>query len=511
MKRDRLRWFPPATTLLLAWGALAFGAEYPWAYAPLLVFCTTVGLLALGAVRGRREERTVVLALALAFCAGALQLVPLPERVLTLVSPARFAHDFDALHAAATMAAPAAEPVAGPSLHAISIAPSRTLLALAFLAALSIFFLACARALSVVRASILARRLVVLGVVVALVAIAQEASGSLRVYGLWFPRKAWQPAAPFINENHLAGWLVMAFSMTAGYLCGGLARSRRDSGGPLRNWQDSLVRLSSRDANEPVLVGFAALVMMVAVFFTGSVSGMACLVAASWALAFLALRGKRRVGRASARATGRTAARTAARATGRTSVRAAGRATTRAPRRFVWIPVVLALAPLAAAVWAGLDAVGEETAETMSTALVAEGRVGMWEDTLRTIGDFPLAGVGLNSYGVAMLAYQTHDQRMHVVEAHNDYLQLAAEGGVLLVLPAAFALFVLVRATRRRFRENLDDTRTWWLRAGAVTGLCALALQSLVDFSLQMPGNAVLIVLLLAVAVHRPAVRRRRR
>lgn len=487
MRRHRLRWFPPATTLLLAWGALAFGAEYPWAYAPLLVFCTTVGLLGLAAVRGPREERTVVLALSLTFCAGALQLVPLPEHVLTLVSPARFAHDFAGLHAAATMTAPEAKPAAGSTLHAISVAPSRTLLALAFLAALSIFFLACGRALSVVRASILARRLVVLGVVVALVAIAQEASGSLRVYGLWFPRKAWLPAAPFINENHLAGWLIMVFSLTAGYLCGGLARSRRDSGGPLRNWRDGLVRFASRDANEPVLVGFAALVMMVAVFFTGSVSGMACLVAASWALAFLALRGKRRVGWAGDRGAGR------------------------ARRRFMWIPVVLALAPLAAAVWAGLDAVGEETAETMSTALVAEGRVGMWEDTLRMIGDFPLAGAGLNAYGVAMLAYQTHDPRMHVVEAHNDYLQLAAEGGVLLVLPAAFALVVLVRAARRRFRENLDDTRTWWLRAGAVTGLCALALQSLVDFSLQMPGNAVLFVLLMAVAVHRPAVRRRRR
>ena len=46
--------------------------------------------------------------------------------------------------------------------------------------------------------------------------------------------------------------------------------------------------------------------------------------------------------------------------------------------------------------------------------------------------------------------------------------------------------------------------RIYWLRIGAVTGLAALAFQSVVDFSLQMPGNAVTFALLMAVAAHRP-------
>ena len=472
MSPERLRWFAPATTLLLAWGALAFGAEYPWAYAPLLVFCTTIGLVGLLAVRGRQESRTAFAAVAAVFSAGALQVVPLPERVLTLLSPARLEHDFAALHAAATMSAPPADSAAGASLHAISIAPSRTLLALTFLAALSVFFLACVRALSVVRASVVARCLVGLGAVVALVAIAQEASGSLRVYGVWFPRKAWQPAAPFINENHLAGWLTMTFALSAGYLRGGLSHGRV---GQARGWRDRVVRFASRGANERLLVAFAALVMLVAVFLTGSVSGMVCLVAASWALAVLVWRRNRAANRAAV------------------------------------VPVVLLLAPAVAALWAGLDMVSREAAETLSTALDVEGRVGLWRDTLGMIGDFPLTGVGLNCYGVAMLAYQTHDVGMRAVEAHNDYLQLLAEGGVLLALPVAFAVVAFVQAVRRRFRESGDDSRIWWLRTGAVVGICGLALQSAVDFSLQMPGSAVLFVLLMAVAVHRPPPRRRRR
>ena len=44
------------------------------------------------------------------------------------------------------------------------------------------------------------------------------------------------------------------------------------------------------------------------------------------------------------------------------------------------------------------------------------------------------------------------------------------------------------------------------MRVGAIAGLIAIALQSLVEFSLQMPGNAALFTVLLAVAMHEPAV-----
>jgi hypothetical protein len=45
----------------------------------------------------------------------------------------------------------------------------------------------------------------------------------------------------------------------------------------------------------------------------------------------------------------------------------------------------------------------------------------------------------------------------------------------------------------------------WWLRAGAVTSLLAIACQETVEFSLQMPGNAALFAIVCAIALHRPA------
>jgi len=64
------------------------------------------------------------------------------------------------------------------------------------------------------------------------------------------------------------------------------------------------------------------------------------------------------------------------------------------------------------------------------------------------------------------------------------------------------ALALVVLAIRRRFAAGDDDVVTYWIRVGATTGLVAIAAQAFVEFSLQMPGNAALCVVLLAIALH---------
>jgi hypothetical protein len=44
-----------------------------------------------------------------------------------------------------------------------------------------------------------------------------------------------------------------------------------------------------------------------------------------------------------------------------------------------------------------------------------------------------------------------------------------------------------------------------------VTGLVAIALQEFAEFSLQIPGNAVLFTVLAAVAIHHPPAEQKRR
>jgi hypothetical protein len=76
---------------------------------------------------------------------------------------------------------------------------------------------------------------------------------------------------------------------------------------------------------------------------------------------------------------------------------------------------------------------------------------------------------------------------------------------VLLGIPALVFIALLLRQVIRRLRSGDDAPVIAWVRAGAVGGLAAIAAQSLVEFSLQLPGNVVLFVVLLALAVHRPA------
>jgi O-antigen ligase len=93
---------------------------------------------------------------------------------------------------------------------------------------------------------------------------------------------------------------------------------------------------------------------------------------------------------------------------------------------------------------------------------------------------------------------------VYFLEAHNDYLQILAEGGLLVGLPVLVAVLIFAGDVQRRFKEAPKTGLTYWLRVGAVVGLVSVAVQSLVEFSLQMPGNAVTFVVLVAIALHRP-------
>ena len=110
-----------------------------------------------------------------------------------------------------------------------------------------------------------------------------------------------------------------------------------------------------------------------------------------------------------------------------------------------------------------------------------------------------------------MLFFQTSDRNQHFAEAHGDYLQLAAEGGLLVCGAALLLLVLVVRETRQRFQESAGDPAGYWIRVGAVTGLVAIARQEIRDFSLQMPGNAALCCVLVGIAIQRPRPRRGRR
>ena len=118
------------------------------------------------------------------------------------------------------------------------------------------------------------------------------------------------------------------------------------------------------------------------------------------------------------------------------------------------------------------------------------------------IRDFWLTGTGAGTYAQSMLKYQTTTKRVLFNQAHNEYLQLLAEGGLLLSVPALVALLAWIRIAWRRLQQETQAMR--WVRTGAAAGIAGLAVQGLFETGLRMPANAMLFALLAAIVVHEP-------
>ncbi len=463
--------FTTALVLSLAWGALSFGAVYPWAYQPLIAALLVLGLVGLfGPTESRRQANGILfIPLALLLAAVAIQLVPLSHQTLLTVSPAT-----DALLRQYEIAYSDLLQRGAEVAHPLSINPTRTRLGLMLLLTHGVFFLGLTRTLDGVKLRTMLPQLLTLGVILALIGIIQKPLFTGQIYGFWTPSGGsllyspeGGPFGPFVNRNHFAGWMLMALPLAIGYFAALIASGTHDHRG---SWRERMVWFSSREANQAALVGFAIVVMGLSLVMTLSRSGIACFLIA---LAISGIAVSRHQGKRSTR--GAT------------------------------VGYLLFVAILSAS-RVGIDAI---VARFQIVDWTLEGRLFVWQDTLRIFHDFPWTGTGLYTYGTATLFYQTFKaDSIHFEQAHNDYLQYLAEGGLLLVVPTLILIGLFVREVRLRFREGLDDITGYWLRLGAVTGLSAIALQEVVEFSLQIPANAALFVLLCAVAVRRPTDRR---
>ena len=109
-----------------------------------------------------------------------------------------------------------------------------------------------------------------------------------------------------------------------------------------------------------------------------------------------------------------------------------------------------------------------------------------------------MTGTGAGTFGKAINVYQTAEPGYAIDQAHNHYLQLMAEGGAWLLLPAALAAgFFLVLASRS-LRQDLSSD--YLIRAGACAGIAGVLVQSIWETGLTMPANALLFAMLAAIA-----------
>jgi O-antigen ligase len=128
-----------------------------------------------------------------------------------------------------------------------------------------------------------------------------------------------------------------------------------------------------------------------------------------------------------------------------------------------------------------------------------EGRLPIWQNTVRLIAAYPFIGVGLGNFYPGVLPYQTEGNAVAWVHAHNDYLQLLAELGIIgWLLPVGVAAVALVRAVRAALGAPTRDGRLLGLASGGA--LIALAAHSLADFNTYVISNALVLAWIAGIA-----------
>jgi O-antigen ligase len=124
----------------------------------------------------------------------------------------------------------------------------------------------------------------------------------------------------------------------------------------------------------------------------------------------------------------------------------------------------------------------------------------VWEDSLKMVRDFPLFGIGLGGWPEIFPHYQTGPWNEYFFrEAHNDYLQYITETGLIGVLGLIWLIGLAARSLSAS-RHHLSSTDRP-LMAALVLALATMASHELVDFCLHIPANALLFTLLFAIAV----------
>ncbi len=296
----------------------------------------------------------------------------------------------------------------------------------------------------------LATFLIIFGLALAVFAIIQHFTWEGKMY--WV-RPADSAGAgtggPFVNRNHFAGYMEMLIPIPAA-----LALSRAARG------------------EARLFCGFAAAIMCIAEAASLSRGGMVSLASGLLFLAVMRVRQRRN---------------------------------SPSPIRGSWfslrpeyLVLLMLVAICAGVVWIGADFdILKRIAHDPLTTSAATDRRAVWGDTLTMFRANPVLGIGLGAFETIYPVYGRGDGSVLIQFAHNDFLQVLSDTGVIGGAIALWFIIVIARAMTQVTKA--DDGILRALGMGSAAGIFALLVHSLFDFNLQIPSNALLFLVLTAI------------
>ncbi len=349
-------------------------------------------------------------------------------------------------------AQPGADLLSISSITSLSIDPSATRFAVVKLIIFLVFFvLALAYIDSPERLKKATYTIVVFAAVMSFLGILQRLASPNFIYGMREVDYA-QPFASYVNQHHFAAFMEMSIGLTLGLL-----------------FSDAV------EKDKRLLLIIAVVLMGIAIILTGSRGGFISLIGVIAFLIFFALKfGAKSIDKAEVK-----------------------------KRNLALIggSIALVLVLLASAIWLGKE-------ESVSRGIGATagqmqdfstGRIDFWKNTLKIIRDNPVLGTGLESFGVAYTKYDTGNGKLRLEQAHNDYLQILSDAGILGFVCVIAFVFLLFRLSLRVIKSSGNRFRTG-VAIGALAGCFGILIHSLFDFPLRTNANMFFFLLLAALA-----------
>src|SRR5947209_8403960 len=352
----------------------------------------------------------------------------------------------------------------------LSFDPYATRFVLVELAGLVVYF---AAALAFVdspkRLRLVARLVVVFGFLLGVYGLMQHFLNPTTIFWIRQPPQA-LPFGPYINRHHFAGYMELTLAMPLGLMFAGAVERDR-----------------------VLLYAFASAMMAIALVMTNSRGGILSMVCEILFLAALAATARRRGRREEVEEAG-------------------GRA------RSAALTVGLGFAMIVAVFVGVLYFGGEDALSRLVGSVNADdpttGRAHFWQGAVGIVRDHPLVGTGLGAFGAVYPRYDTANGTYRLEQAHNDYLQTLTDAGAvggllgLVFLAALFLQGVRRMQSHDRFRRGVA--------LGALAGCSGALVHSFFDFTLHTTANALMFLLLAALAtadgrVEEPNVQQRRR
>jgi O-antigen ligase len=341
----------------------------------------------------------------------------------------------------------------------------------------SVFMLCCLLACCLLAANYLAGEdrmrmtaafLSIYGMTLGLAAVVLHFAGVQYSYWPW-PLLAEGTFGPFLNRDHFAAYMELLIGVPVGMI---LTRNVR--------------------GEKTLLYGVAAVIMGTAAIFTLSRGGMISLFAQ---MLFIAAAGGGRAKQTRRESVARV---TVAKISFNLSRRAAAIAVVGA--------ILLAIG--AGVLWIGVEPVinriatgNPENADRRQAQTFHNVRGAIWQDSWRIVREHPIGGAGLGAFETAYSLYAwNRGNESRVGQAHNDYLQVLTDAGLI---GGALALWFLVSLISAMMRSLFaSDSLSAGIALGACAGIFGSLIHSIFDFSLHLPSHAILFLSLSALVAH---------